>query len=138
LTEARGVPLGVVVAGANRNDFKLSGETLESIKVERPAPTAKRPQGLCLDKDYDRREVYELLEEFAFTAHIRARGEEAQTIKRSAKAKARRSRRRAHPLLVQSLPSHPHPLEQKASQLPRPAPSGAGPHITWRATFLPG
>jgi putative transposase len=90
LTEAKGLPIAVVVAGANRNDFKLARETLESIEVERPAPTRRAPQGLCLDKDYDRREVYELLEEFGFTAHVRARGEEAQTIKRSAKAKARR------------------------------------------------
>ena len=32
---------------------------------------------MCLDKDYDKREVHGLLEEFGFTAHIRARGEEA-------------------------------------------------------------
>lgn len=78
------------MAGANRNDFKLTRETIESIQPERPAPTSKSPQGMCMDKDYDRREVRELLEEFGFTAHIRARGEEAQEIKRKAGAKARR------------------------------------------------
>jgi transposase len=52
--------------------------------------TVKQPQGMCMDKNYDRREIYELLEEFGFTAHVRARGEEAQTLKRSARIKARR------------------------------------------------
>ena len=90
LTDGSGVPLGLVVAGANRNDFKLARATLESIPVDRPAPTPADPQGLCLDKGYDYREVRELLEEFGYTAHIRARGEEAQALKREAGYKARR------------------------------------------------
>lgn len=45
---------------------------------------------MCLDKGYDYNEVRELLTEFAFTAHIRARGEEAQARKREAGYKARR------------------------------------------------
>ena len=80
----------MAVAGANRNDFKLAPETLGSLEVDRPAPTRAHPQGLCLDKDYDRSEIRQLLAEFQFTAHIRARGEEAQTLKRQAGAKARR------------------------------------------------
>ena len=45
---------------------------------------------MCLDKGYDYPEVHELAEEFAFTAHIRGRGEEAQAIKREAGFRARR------------------------------------------------
>ena len=90
VTEAGGLAVGVVAAGANRNDFKLARETLESIAIERPAPTPEHPQGMCLDKDYDKAEVRALLKEFGFTAHIRARGEEAQAMKRKARAKARR------------------------------------------------
>jgi putative transposase len=45
---------------------------------------------MCLDKGYDCAEVRGLLEEFGFTAHIRARGEEAQALKRRAGYKARR------------------------------------------------
>jgi putative transposase len=85
-----GVPLGVAVEGANRNDFKMARETLESIPVARQAPTPEQPQGVCLDKGYDCNEVRELLAELRFTAHIRARGEEAQAIKREAGYKARR------------------------------------------------
>src|SRR2546422_2182640 len=78
LTDGAGVPLGVAVDGANRNDFKLARATLESIPIPRPEPTAEAPQGLCLDKGYDYEEVRDLLAEFGYTAHIRCRGEEAQ------------------------------------------------------------
>ncbi|CAN5745582.1 hypothetical protein BH20GEM3_BH20GEM3_12720 [soil metagenome] len=90
LSDAGGVPIGLVLAGANRNDFKLLKETIESIALERPEPTSEAAQGMCLDKGYDYIEVREILHEFAFTAHIRARGEEAQAIKREAGFKARR------------------------------------------------
>lgn len=45
---------------------------------------------MCLDKGYDYEEVRETLREFGFTAHIRARGEEAQALKREAGFRARR------------------------------------------------
>lgn len=76
--------------GANRNDFKMARETIEGIAVERPKPTKKKPQGMCLDKGYDFDEVRELLKEFGFTAHIRTRGEEAEALRRHAGEKARR------------------------------------------------
>ena len=90
LTEAHGVPLGVVVAEANRHDMKLVKQTVQSVVVPRPRPTKKRPQGMCLDKGYDYEEVRATVREFGFTAHLRARGEEAQALKRHVGAKARR------------------------------------------------
>jgi putative transposase len=90
LTDGRGVPLAVAVEGANRNDHKMARQTLEQIEVKRPKPTARKPQNLCLDKGYDYPEVPALAQEFKFTAHIRSRGEEAQALKRKARAKARR------------------------------------------------
>jgi putative transposase len=90
LTDGRGVPLGLAVDGANRNDFKMARETIESLAVERPDPTLAAPQGLCLDKGYDYNEVRDLLDEFGFTAHIRARGEEAKALKQEIGFKARR------------------------------------------------
>ncbi len=84
------MPVGLAVEGANRNDMKMVGETLESIPVERPEPTPEQPQGMCMDKGYDYEEVREIVEEFGFTAHIKARGEEAKEIKRKAGFKARR------------------------------------------------
>jgi putative transposase len=90
LTDGGGVPLGLAVEGANRNDFRMVQETLTSIPVERPMPTPEKPQGMCLDKGDDFDEVRELLAAFEFTAHIRARGEEAHAIKHEAGSKARR------------------------------------------------
>jgi len=90
LTEGRGVPIGLAVAGANRNDFKLARETLESLPLPRPHAEGRSPQGVCLDKGYDYDEVRELLVEFGYTAHIRSRGEEAQRLKRDARVRARR------------------------------------------------
>jgi len=90
LTEGGGVPIGLAVDGANRHDCKLVRATLESIPIPRPEPTPETPQNLCQDKGYDYREVRELAAEFGYTAHIKARGEEAQAIKHEARFKARR------------------------------------------------
>ena len=84
------MPIGLAVAGANRHDFKLTRETIERIAIERPDPTADTPQGMCLDKGYDYDAVWDLLTEFGFTAHIHARGEEAQALKQETGFKARR------------------------------------------------
>lgn len=92
MVEANGIPVGAAVAGANRHDMKLTRETLASIPdaANRPEASAEQPQGLCLDKGYDYDEVREIVEEFGFTAHIKARGEEAKEIQKKAGAKARR------------------------------------------------
>lgn len=84
------MPVGLTVAGANRHDMKLARDTLESVVVPRPEPAAEHPQGLCLDKGYDYQEVRDIVAEFGFTAHIRARGEEAMALKREAGFRARR------------------------------------------------
>jgi putative transposase len=90
LTEGAGVPVGLAIDGANRHDSKMVDATVESIPVRRPKPTKQSPQGLCLDKGYDYDRVRDLVKTFGYTAHIRARGEEAQAIKREAGFRARR------------------------------------------------
>ncbi|NJL54204.1 IS5 family transposase [bacterium] len=90
LTEGNGVPIGLAIDGANRHDMKLVRATIESIVIERPAPSEEQPQGMCLDKGYDYEPVREILAEFGFTAHIRSRGEEAKELAREAGKRARR------------------------------------------------
>jgi len=51
LVDERGVPLGLVVSGANITDGKLLEATLASMPIERPAPQTT-PQNLSLDKGY--------------------------------------------------------------------------------------
>jgi transposase len=84
------VPIGLVVEGANRHDMKLARPTVESLVVERPASSQDHPQGMCLDAGYDYDDVYALLQEFGFTAHVRPRGAEAKALKHEAGFKARR------------------------------------------------
>ena len=87
LTEANGIPLGIETAGANINDFKLVRQTLENLLIEKPTNTKS---GMCMDKGYDYDEVREILKEFGFIAHIRARGEEAKKLRKGIIKKARR------------------------------------------------
>lgn len=85
------MPVGICVAGANTNDFKLFVETISSIPVHSPRPCAQALQHLCLDKGYDYEEVRFFAEAFGFVAHIRSRGEEAAAKKeKSPGQKARR------------------------------------------------
>jgi putative transposase len=84
------VPIGLAVDGANRHDMRMVRETIESIPIDRPEPTKRKPQGMCMDKGYDYDEVREIVAEFGFTAHIHSRGEEAKAIKKKAGFKARR------------------------------------------------
>jgi putative transposase len=70
--------------------MKLARETLESLGVKRPSPRHTGRQGLCLDKGFDFPEIRDLAREFGYTAHIRSRGEEADDLRRSTRARARR------------------------------------------------
>src|SRR5262249_38604017 len=94
LTEGCGVPIGLVVDGANRHDLKLVRPTVERLVVERPAPTEDQPPGMCLDKgsdyDDDDDEVREILNAFGFTARIRSRREAAKARRRETGFRARR------------------------------------------------
>lgn len=87
LTEASGIPLAIEISGANTNDFKLVKQTFESIQIDKPS---EKESNACMDKGYDYDEVREIVDEFGFIAHIKARGEEAKELKKSAKKKARR------------------------------------------------
>jgi putative transposase len=70
--EGHGLPLAVVVAGANVPDMKLAASTLDALIM----PTPTRPAQWCLDKGYD----YDLARDAAMvrghTLHLRTRGEE--------------------------------------------------------------
>lgn len=87
MTEAAGVPVGVTVAGANRNDHLLLAESLARVVVRRPRPTRRRPQGLCLDKGYDYASTRTVARRLRLTLHLRTRGQEVQACRRGRKAR---------------------------------------------------
>jgi len=90
IVEADGGPLGVALAGANVHDAKLLKTTIESIVVDRPEPTSRSPQHLCLDKGYDNPTGRAAVEEMNYAPHIRRIGEEKLDAKGRKRHPARR------------------------------------------------
>jgi putative transposase len=68
--------MDVTDAGANVHDTKLLAATLEASVVERPQPTAERPQHLCLGKGDDNPTGHETVATYHYTPYIRRIGEE--------------------------------------------------------------
>lgn len=89
LTDGRGVPLGVAIAGANVHDQKLFAATLGSIPIRRPRSTSHRPQHLCCDKGFDAEAIRRNARRRGYRPHIKSRGQE-QTQKRKSGRRARR------------------------------------------------
>jgi transposase len=71
VTEARGIPLGTVAAGANRHDAPLLGPTLATL--DRLGPLPPQPT-VHLDRGYDSTATRELLTARGMTGQIAAKG----------------------------------------------------------------
>ena len=71
ITDGHGIPLGVILAGANQPDNTLAIDTLDSILTDRPEPTAAAPQNLCADKAYDDKKVRQAAMEMHYIVHIK-------------------------------------------------------------------
>jgi transposase len=69
LVDARGVPLGIAVSGANRADVKLLGPTIEAVVVDRPGVDAG-VQNLCLDKAYAGEPTAVLAQAKGYVVHV--------------------------------------------------------------------
>ena len=57
LTEAAGMPIGVVGTGANRRDKTQVKAVFESMPLLPPLPTLEQPKPFCTDREYDYRDV---------------------------------------------------------------------------------
>jgi putative transposase len=95
LTDGNGIPLAVVVDGANRNDDKLLAATLDGIVLARPASGEEEEESaehLCLDAGYDSEAVRGEAELRGYEAHIRPRdkNKRSKDEKHHPGAKARR------------------------------------------------
>ena len=88
MTDCRGVPLGIAIAGANTHDAKLLRATLQSMPVLRPKSIGRRRQHLCLDKGYCGRPTEALARRLRYIPHIPRKGE--VQAKRRAGQRARR------------------------------------------------
>ena len=79
MTDTKGVPIAVVLSGANRHDMKKLESLLKAIVMTRLSMAdheAGFVEGLCLDKGYDYVICRETAIEQGYEPHIKARGEE--------------------------------------------------------------
>ena len=90
LTDGYGIPLGLAVDGANRHDKKMAERTIESIVIGRPQPSSDNPQNMLMDKGYDYPDIRQLVIDYGYIGHIKARGEEIQEKKEIPGYRARR------------------------------------------------
>lgn len=90
LTETKGIPLAVEVAGANVHDTRLLVKTLLGIIVDRPRPTRKNKQHLCADKGYDSEENRIIAQLLGYVFHIKSRWEKNIFLKNKPTFQARR------------------------------------------------
>ena len=90
LVEEHGVPLSLVVTGANLHDVTQLEEVLDSIVVQRPPVTDEAPQHLCADKGYKGRKARRIMLERNYTPHVKQIGEEVATKIENPEYRARR------------------------------------------------
>jgi len=88
--DERGIPLSLVVSGANVHDVKLLEGTMDNVIVERPKQGKRLRQHLCLDKGYAGEPAEKAIRQHQYIPHVRPRGEEAATLKRNPNYRPRR------------------------------------------------
>jgi transposase len=88
LVDARGVPLSIIVTGANRHDVSQLGATLDALVVARPALASRARQHLCADAGFVGVAAEQQMLDRDYTPHVRPRGEE-----RTQRAQGKRPRR---------------------------------------------
>jgi transposase len=78
LVDGRGVPLSLVVTGANRHDVTQLEAVLDGRVVVPPQDTE---QNLCADKGYAGNPAFLIIEAHGYTPHVKKRGEEIEAKK---------------------------------------------------------
>ncbi len=112
MTDANGLPLSLVVAGANTHDIKLVADTLDALQTGRPG----RRLHLCMDKGYEAEWLEACLKNRRYEPHIQSRKEESEAIK-STDFKAHRWVRGENAQLDESLPSGVDSLGEESRKL---------------------
>lgn len=87
MTDGRGIPLSLVVAGANRHDSKLLESTLDQVVVNRPAEGV---QHLCADAGYKGEPVRQAVQARGYVPHVKQRKEEIEAKRQQPAFQARR------------------------------------------------
>jgi putative transposase len=84
--DERGVPLSIVVTGANRHDVSQLELVLDEIVIERPDTV----QHLCADKGYTGEPAQKAIKDRNYIPNVKQRGEEIQEKKDNPQFRCRR------------------------------------------------
>ena len=90
LVDGCGVPLSLVVTGANRHDVSQLEAVLEAVVVKRTNPPLRRHKHLCADAGYTGAPALKVIEAHGYIPHVKGRGQEADELKCDPTKKARR------------------------------------------------
>lgn len=90
LTEGNGLPIGLVVTGANRHDKTQVDQVFSTMPLPAPIPTLEDPQHFCGDKGFDYPDVRSLIGAWGYVDHIKSRGEEQTELLKIPGYRARR------------------------------------------------
>ena len=88
--DGRGVPLSLVVTGANKHDVTQLDAVLQAIMVKRKTPSTRRSKHLCADAGYRGWRALQIIESHGYIPHVVSRPKEAATKRRNPAKKARR------------------------------------------------
>lgn len=86
--DGRGVPLSIVVTGANRHDVSQLAKVLQG-KILEPVMKAET-ENLCADAGYSGKEPQKAMIAAGYQPHVRPRGEEKEEKRKNPLFKARR------------------------------------------------
>ena len=90
LVDGNGVPLSLVVTGANRHDVSQLEAVLDAIVVQRANPPHRRHKHLCADAGYTGAPALKVIEEHGHIPHVKGQGQEANELKRDPAKRAKR------------------------------------------------
>jgi transposase len=88
--DGRGVPLSLIVTGANVNDGQRLDEVLGAMRIQRKTPAHRRSKHLCADAGYRSAANHCTIETHGYIPHVVDRRKEADIQRRDPKKKARR------------------------------------------------
>ena len=88
--DGRGVPLSIIVTGANRHDVSQLGAVLEAIVIKKPLPPIRRSKHLCADAGYTGAPALSIIEQHGYIPHVKGCGQEAAELVGDPSKKARR------------------------------------------------
>lgn len=90
LVDGLGVPLSLIVTGANRHDVSQLEAVLDAVMGDRSNPTQRRNKHLCADAGYTGAPALRIIEAHGYIPHVKGRGQEAKEKKRHPGHRARR------------------------------------------------